>query len=63
MGRLFLLFLLINVALLVVAIIDCLSTDRTEIRGLPKAAWVLVILLFPTVGPGVWFVAGRPRAV
>lgn len=61
MGRLLLLFLLINVALLVVAIVDCLSTDRTEFRGLPKAAWVLVILLFPTVGPGVWFVAGRPN--
>jgi hypothetical protein len=60
MGRLIVVFLLINVALLVLAVIDCLSTDSSEVRGLPKPIWVMVILLFPTIGPGVWFVAGRP---
>ncbi|MBT8224847.1 MAG: PLDc_N domain-containing protein [Dactylosporangium sp.] len=60
MGRLLLLLLFINVMLLAVALIDCLSTERDEVRGLPKAVWVLIILLFPAVGPGVWFASGRP---
>jgi hypothetical protein len=61
MGRLFVLFALVDLALLVVALIDCLSCEGYEIRALPKAAWVLLILLFSPVGAIVWFVAGRPQ--
>jgi hypothetical protein len=60
MGRLFPLLFLADLALLVVALIDCLSTDEYEIRALPKIVWVFIILLFSPVGPIVWFVAGRP---
>jgi hypothetical protein len=60
MGRLFPLLFLADLALLVVALIDCLSTDEYEIRALPKIMWVFIILLFSPVGPIVWFVAGRP---
>jgi hypothetical protein len=63
MGRLLVLFALVDLAILVVALIDCLSTEG-EIRALPRAVWVFVILLFPPLGPLAWFVAGRPvRAV
>ncbi|MGC9666236.1 PLD nuclease N-terminal domain-containing protein [Planosporangium sp. 12N6] len=61
MGRLFVLLALVYLALLVVALIDCLSCEDFEIRGLPKAAWVLIILLFSPLGAIVWFVAGRPQ--
>jgi hypothetical protein len=55
---------LADIALVVVALIDCLSSDEYEIRALPKVVWVFIILLFSPVGPIVWFVAGRPaRAV
>src|SRR5512142_1391380 len=60
MGRLFPLLFLLDLALLVVALIDCLSSDDGEIRALPKVVWVFLILLFSPVGPIVWFVAGRP---
>jgi Phospholipase_D-nuclease N-terminal len=60
MGRLFPLLFLVDLALLVVALIDCLSSEEYEIRALPKIAWVFIILLFSPVGPIVWFVAGRP---
>jgi hypothetical protein len=62
MARLLLLFALVDLAVLVVALIDCLSTEG-EIRALPRAVWVFVILLFPPLGPLAWFVAGRPLRV
>lgn len=62
MIRLYGLLLLINLALLVVALIDCLSAEEFLVRNLPKWAWVLIILLFSPVGAIVWFVAGRPQA-
>ncbi|AZQ72277.1 MULTISPECIES: PLD nuclease N-terminal domain-containing protein [Streptomyces] len=56
-------FLLV-LALWIYAFIDCLNTPENEVRGLPKLAWVFVILLFGEVlvGPVAWLVAGRPRA-
>jgi hypothetical protein len=61
MGRLFPLFVLLDIALIVVALIDCLSSDESDIRALPKVIWVFLILLFAPIGPIVWFVAGRPQ--
>lgn len=60
MARLFFLLFLANVALVVVALIQCLSADEGDIRALPRVAWVFIILLFSPVGPIAWFVAGRP---
>ncbi|MCQ8774487.1 PLD nuclease N-terminal domain-containing protein [Streptomyces telluris] len=56
-------FLLI-LALWIYAFVDCLNTPEKEVRGLPKIAWVFVILLFGEVliGPVAWLIAGRPRA-
>ncbi|GAA3056586.1 hypothetical protein GCM10020000_43850 [Streptomyces olivoverticillatus] len=56
-------FLLV-LALWIYAFIDCLNTPEDEVRGLPKMAWVLVILLFGEVllGPVAWLIAGRPRS-
>ncbi len=55
-------FLLV-LALWIYAFIDCLNTPEEQVRSLPKAVWVLVILLFGEVlvGPIAWFAAGRPR--
>jgi hypothetical protein len=60
MGRLFPLLFLIQIALAVFALIGCLSAEEGEIRGLPRIGWIVVILLFPLVGPIAWFLAGRP---
>jgi hypothetical protein len=45
----------------VIALISCLSAEDSDIRALPRYAWVLIILLFPPVGPIAWFVAGKER--
>jgi hypothetical protein len=60
MVRLYSLFVLLDMALLVIALIDCLSAEEFAIRALPRVAWVFIILLFSPVGAIAWFVAGRP---
>jgi Phospholipase_D-nuclease N-terminal len=63
MPRLFVLFFLADLALLIVALIDCLSTDEHEIRALPRVVWAFIIVLFSPIGPIAWFMAGRPQRV
>ncbi|MFE7317430.1 PLD nuclease N-terminal domain-containing protein [Streptomyces sp. NPDC057555] len=55
-------FLLV-LALWVYAFIDCLNTPESQVRGLPKVVWVLIILLFGEVliGPIAWLAAGKQR--
>jgi hypothetical protein len=59
--RLYGLLFLVDLVLVVIALIDCLSSEDAAVRNLPKVAWVFIILLFPPIGPIVWFVAGRPQ--
>ena len=61
MARLFALLFVLNVALVALALISCLSADSDEVRALPKVAWVFIILLFAPIGPIAWFLAGRPQ--
>ncbi|HEY5834113.1 MAG TPA: PLD nuclease N-terminal domain-containing protein [Streptomyces sp.] len=51
------------IGLWIYAFVDCLGTPEREVRGLPKVAWVLIILLFGEVlvGPLAWLIAGRRR--
>ncbi|MEV0368652.1 PLD nuclease N-terminal domain-containing protein [Streptomyces sp. NPDC050636] len=55
-------FLLV-LALWIYAFIDCLNTPESQVRGLPKVIWVIIILLFGEVliGPVAWLVAGKNR--
>ncbi|MFC0508402.1 PLD nuclease N-terminal domain-containing protein [Micromonospora costi] len=62
MVRLYALLFVAQIVLAVCALISCLSAEESEIRALPRVAWVLIILFFPLVGSIAWFVAGRePR--
>ena len=51
----------IELALLIYALIDCIQTDSVAVRNLPKTFWVVLILFVPIVGPIVWLIAGRPE--
>ncbi|WP_433826398.1 PLD nuclease N-terminal domain-containing protein [Actinoplanes sp. CA-015351] len=59
MARLNTLLFLVVVALSVIALIDCLSTDGTRLRSFPRGAWIVLILLCPVAGAIAWFRAGR----
>jgi hypothetical protein len=61
MGRLLPLLALADLALIVIALIDCLSAEEHQIRALPRVVWVFLILLFSPIGGIAWFVAGRPE--
>jgi hypothetical protein len=60
MVRVFLLLIVIQVVIASLALIDCLSVEKHQVRALPRAVWVPVILLVALIGPIAWFVAGRP---
>jgi hypothetical protein len=61
MFRVVVVLALASVVLVALALISSLSVeDRSRLRGLPRWAWVLVILLVPTLGPIAYFLAGRP---
>ncbi|GMA38466.1 PLD nuclease N-terminal domain-containing protein [Mobilicoccus caccae] len=50
-------------AFTIYTVIDCVQTEDDKVKGLPKIAWVFVILLFPLVGGGAWWIAGRPAGL
>jgi hypothetical protein len=51
---------LLSIALTVYAVVDCVQTQDDRVRNMPKLLWLLLILLFPIVGPISWLIAGRP---
>lgn len=48
-------------AFTVYCLIDVVRSESSDVRGLPKLAWVGLVLLFPLAGGAAWFIAGRPR--
>jgi len=60
MGRLYMLMFGLEILLVAVALISCLSAEDGEVRALPRYVWIIVILLFPIVGSIVYFAVGRP---
>lgn len=61
MARLLLIGVVAVIVFTVYSVIDCAFFDRNRIRGLPHAAWIVVILLVPVIGPLLWFIIGRGR--
>lgn len=49
------------VVLTVYALVDAAFFDRNRIRGLPRYAWILIILFVPVIGALLWLVVGRGR--
>jgi len=52
---------LVLTGLLVFAIVDIIVIDSGRVRGLPKFAWIGVVVLLPLIGPLLWFLIGRER--
>lgn len=50
----------VEVALVVFCLIDCVQTDSLLVRNLSKPMWILLIVFLPIAGGVAWLVAGRP---
>lgn len=60
MARVITLLLLLDLALVLIALVDVLRADENAIRTAPWAAWMFAILLLSPFGAIAWFVKGRP---
>lgn len=54
-------FIAIVVFATIYALVDCVQTDRRQVRVMPKPVWLLAVLV-PVAGPLAWFLAGRATA-
>ncbi len=43
------------------ALIDCIQTPARSVRSLPKAVWLLVVILLPGFGGVAWLLLGRAQ--
>lgn len=50
-----------GVVVFVYGLIDCLRSEPSDVRSIPKPAWVLVIVLLNVIGVALWFMFGRPQ--
>jgi hypothetical protein len=50
---------LVMLGLWIFCLIDVITTDSSQMRHLPKAAWLLIVLLLPDIGSIVWLVIGH----
>jgi hypothetical protein len=55
-------FTLIAVVAWLYAILDALTAPAERVRNLPKAIWMIIVILLLDIGAVAWFVWGRPRA-
>lgn len=53
---------LVLVALWIFCLIDVITTAESQMRNLPKPAWLFIVLLLPDIGSIAWLVAGRQWA-
>jgi hypothetical protein len=60
MGDLLPLVFLLDLGFMVAALYDCITTDASQVRNLPKLGWIAVILILSGIGGVLWFIAGRP---
>jgi hypothetical protein len=51
----------VAVALAVYSLFDVIATPRQDVRVLPKALWIVTVLIIPIVGPLAWLLLGTRR--
>jgi nitric oxide reductase large subunit len=59
MFRLWLVIGFLAAVFYVYSIVSVCLADRLGVRGLPKAAWIAVVVIFPIIGAVLWFGVGR----
>jgi len=52
---------LLELALLVFALVECIQSDEDDRVGLPLILWIILIVVVPIAGPIAWLVVSRAR--
>ena len=47
------------IALMIVALIDVITRDDSQVKHLPKMVWIIIVILLPLIGSALWFGIGR----
>lgn len=55
----YVLFSVLVLALVVGALVDIITFEQWRIKHLPKAFWIIIVILMPFVGSILWFAIGR----
>lgn len=61
MARLELIIVIVFIAFTVFALIDCIRTESSRVRVLPKILWALIVVVFSPIGGVLWFMLGKAR--
>ena len=48
-------------AVMVFSIVDISTIDRSRVRHLPKAVWIVLVIVTSVLGSILWFTIGRVR--
>jgi len=48
------------IAVWIYCIFDVISTDEILVRSLPKMAWLIIVVILPSIGSIAWLALGRP---
>jgi len=62
MSRLLPLAFIVWAAFTVFSAVDIALIDRSRVRTLPKAVWIVLVIVLPIVGGVLWFAVGRVQA-
>ena len=53
--------ILVIIALYISFVVDVVRTPGTDARSLPKALWLVIVLILPILGGVLWYFFGRMR--
>ena len=59
MARLLIILALLATGFWVYSMVDCAVQPRIRHRAVPKAVWMLIVIVFPVIGGILWFTLGR----
>ena len=52
----------VSLGLTIFALADCIQTEDRVVRGIPRWAWIVLIVLIPLAGPLTWLLVGKDRS-
>jgi len=58
-ARLLIILALLATGFWVYSVVDCAVQPRIRHRAVPKAVWMLIVIVFPVIGGALWFLLGR----